>query len=59
MCVIDPTACIDCGACAAECPQQAIFPEEEVPEKWKAYISQNGEQAATLPLLTEKKEPLS
>ncbi len=58
MCVIDPDVCIDCGACAAECPEQAIFPEEEVPDKWKDYIALNAEKSKSLPVLTEKKEPL-
>ena len=40
---IDPAECIDCGACEPACPVQAIFPEEEVPEKWKAFIGQNYE----------------
>ena len=34
---IDPETCIDCGACVPVCPVQAIFPAEEVPEKWKHY----------------------
>jgi len=28
---IDPDTCIDFGACAFECPVDAIFPEDEVP----------------------------
>ena len=40
---INPEECIDCGACEPACPVQAIFPEEEVPEKWKAFIGQNYE----------------
>ena len=40
---INPEECIDCGACEPACPVQAIFPEEEVPEKWKAYIALNYE----------------
>jgi ferredoxin len=31
---IDPETCIDCGACVPVCPVQAIFPQEELPEKW-------------------------
>jgi ferredoxin len=38
---INPDECIDCGACAPACPVQAIFPEDEVPEKWKAFIEKN------------------
>lgn len=40
---IDPEECIDCGACEPVCPPQAIFTEDEVPEKWKSYISSNYE----------------
>ena len=29
--VIDPEECIDCNLCVAECPAQAIFPEDDVP----------------------------
>jgi ferredoxin len=38
---IDPEECIDCGACEPACPVQAIFPEEEVPEKWNSFIPLN------------------
>ncbi len=37
---IDPDSCIDCGACVVECPFEAIFPEDEVPE---AYVASGGE----------------
>jgi len=33
---IDPDSCIDCGACVPECPFEAIFPEDEVPEAYEA-----------------------
>jgi len=29
---IDPDECIDCGVCAPECPWEAIYEDEEVPE---------------------------
>ena len=35
---IDPAQCIDCQACEAACPVQAIFPEDGVPEKWRGYV---------------------
>jgi len=38
---IDPDTCIDCGACAPECPSDAIFPEDEVPEQYKEAIARN------------------
>jgi NAD-dependent dihydropyrimidine dehydrogenase PreA subunit len=37
---IDPSSCIDCGACVTECPYNAIFPEDEVPVK---YVAKGGE----------------
>jgi ferredoxin len=40
---IDPDECIDCGVCVPECPVDAIFPEEEVPEKWEPFIARNRE----------------
>jgi NAD-dependent dihydropyrimidine dehydrogenase PreA subunit len=38
---IDPTECIDCGACVPVCPVTAIFVQEDPPEKWHAYIEIN------------------
>ena len=35
---IDPTECIDCGACVPVCPVTAIFVLDDLPEKWHAYI---------------------
>jgi len=39
--VINPDECIDCGACQPECPVEAIFPEDELPEKWTAFKDKN------------------
>ena len=41
MLVIDPEECIDCGACEPECPVEAIFPEDAVPDKWEPFIKIN------------------
>ena len=38
---IDPETCIDCGVCEPECPVEAIFMEEDVPEKWTHFIEIN------------------
>jgi NAD-dependent dihydropyrimidine dehydrogenase PreA subunit len=38
---IDPDECIECGACEPECPVEAIFPEDEVPEEWQSFIEKN------------------
>jgi len=36
--VIDPEECIDCGACEPECPVEAIFPEDALPDKWAPFV---------------------
>jgi ferredoxin len=41
MLVIDPDECIDCGACEPECPVEAIYPEDAVPEEWEPFIKIN------------------
>jgi len=41
MLYIHPEECIDCGACVEPCPVQAIFPADELPEKWKFYVEVN------------------
>ncbi len=43
MLFIDPETCIDCGACEPECPVEAIFEEEYVPDQWKDYIKINAD----------------
>ena len=39
--VIDPNECIECDACVSECPIEAIYPDDEVPNKWESYIFLN------------------
>lgn len=39
--VIHPDECIHCGACEPECPVEAIFDEDEIPEKWSEYTELN------------------
>jgi len=38
---INPDVCIDCGACEAVCPVEAIYPEEDVPEEEYRFIQLN------------------
>jgi NAD-dependent dihydropyrimidine dehydrogenase PreA subunit len=37
--MINPEECIDCGACEPECPVEAIYPEDEVPDDMESYIT--------------------
>ena len=48
MLFIDPTSCIDCDACAAECPVTAIFQDDKVPQQWTSYIALNAERVRTV-----------
>ncbi len=41
MLYIDPDECIDCGACEPECPVEAIFAEEDVPEEQDRFVEIN------------------
>ncbi len=56
--VIDPEECIDCTLCVAECPAEAIFAEDDVPEGQRAYIAFNAELAKIWPGIVEKRPPL-
>jgi ferredoxin len=51
--------CIDCGQCVAECPVEAIYPEDEVPEVWHEFIALNAEMAPRSPQIVLKKPPLA
>tara|TARA_R110002095_G_scaffold138534_1_gene120331 strand:- start:316082 stop:316267 length:186 start_codon:yes stop_codon:yes gene_type:complete len=59
MVYINPDECIDCEACVPECPVEAIFHEDNVPEKWQEYTQINADKSQELPVITEKKEPLA
>ncbi len=61
--VIDPEECIDCSACVPECPVEAIFCDDEVPEGETEYIQINADVAARLKSgnrdpITEQKDAL-
>lgn len=45
MLYIHPDECIDCGACVPECPVEAIFYQDDVPQQWSHYIELNAERA--------------
>jgi len=55
---IHPDECIDCGACVAECPVEAVFYEDDVPEPWQPYIELNQEMVDRCPSITEQKTVL-
>ena len=56
--VINPDECIDCALCEPECPVDAIYSEDELPEGEQEYLELNAELCETWPNITEKKDPL-
>ena len=52
MLVIDPDECIDCNLCIPECPVDAIFAEDDLPEDKQEYIELNAELAKKWPEIT-------
>jgi ferredoxin len=56
--VIDPDECIDCSVCVPECPVEAIYAEDDVPEDQRDFIALNAELAKIWPPIVERKEPL-
>lgn len=55
--VINPDECIDCTLCEPECPAQAIFSDDEVPENQKHFVALNEELSRQWPVISETKEP--
>ncbi|SIS45973.1 ferredoxin FdxA [Neptunomonas antarctica] len=56
--VIHPDECIDCGLCEPECPAEAIFLDDEVPDDQQNFIQLNADLAEKWPNITERTEPL-
>ena len=53
---IDPEECIDCSLCEPECPAEAIFAEDDVPDGQEHFLQLNAELAAIWPVLSQKKD---
>ena len=54
MLVIDPEECIDCSLCEPECPVQAIFAEDDLPDGQRHFLDINREFAGQWPVLSEQ-----
>ena len=49
MLYINPDDCIDCEACVSECPTEAIYHEDDVPEQWNRFIELNARKSNECP----------
>ncbi|HEX4871985.1 MAG TPA: ferredoxin FdxA [Nevskiaceae bacterium] len=54
--VIDPEECIDCTLCEPECPAEAIFAEDDLPEHQVEFKALNAQLSKTWPVITERRE---
>jgi ferredoxin len=59
---IDPEECINCGVCEPECPWEAIFEDEQVPEVFHEDIALNAQivdakSNFSVPEVEEKPKP--
>ncbi len=53
--VIDPEECIDCTLCEPECPIEAIFAEDDLPDDQQQFIAINAELAQKWPVIDAMK----
>lgn len=61
--VIHPDECIDCTACVAECPVEAIYLDSSLPEEFQSSTEFNATESrrvkdAGLASIVTKKDPL-
>ena len=55
--LINADDCVNCDACVPECPVEAIYAEENVPEEMHDWIEKN-QDAENFPKLGEPKDAL-
>ncbi len=53
---IKPDECIDCALCVPECPVNAIYSEDDLPEKYREFLQLNKELAEKWPNINRIKE---
>jgi len=47
--VINPDECIDCALCEPECPVNAIYSQDDLPEKYQPFLQLNADLAKKFP----------
>ena len=55
---INPDECIDCAVCVPECPEDAIYAEDDVPENQRQFILINAELGRRWPAITKSKDSM-
>ncbi len=59
MLVIDPDTCIDCTLCIPECPVQAIWSQDELPDVYGEWLDKNKSLFGKGTNIKEKKDALA
>lgn len=54
--VIDPEECIDCTLCVPECPIDAIYSEDDLPDDMHHFLELNESLSAKWPVITDQKD---
>ena len=54
---IHPDECIDCALCEPECPVDAIFADDEIPEGQEKFLELNRELSQIWPVITVAPTP--
>ena len=57
MLVINPEECIDCALCIPECPVEAIYYSDDVPEGQEPYMEINERLSQKWPVILARKDP--
>jgi ferredoxin len=52
---INPDECIDCAVCVPECPENAIYAENDVPDNQQQFIQINADLGRRWPPITKSK----
>lgn len=56
--VIDPDDCIDCALCETECPVNAIYSEDNLPEQQQSFLEINARLSKKWPVIRQHQEPV-
>ena len=56
--VIDPDECIDCAVCIPECPVNAIYADDDLPENMQHFLELNQRLSPDWPTITKTKPSL-
>ena len=56
MLVINPEECIDCNLCVPECPVDAIYSEDDLPEDQQHFLALNEKLSQKWPIINTIKD---